>query len=101
MPTEPGKNEQSFIFYNPALIFCKIPAKLNHRLAETVTMTPAQENDTLIFCVALNRAGASSMEIGIKVVAENNHTGEKYHRVPADFTVEALDDVGHPMNVLR
>ncbi|WP_097461813.1 acyl-CoA thioesterase [Mangrovitalea sediminis] len=62
-------------------------------------MTPAKENDTSIFRVALNRAWGSSVEIGVKVVAENSYTGEERHIVSAYVTFLALDEFGHPVNV--
>jgi acyl-CoA hydrolase len=53
---------------------------------------PANENDTLIFKVAINRAWNSSMEIGVRVEAENSYTGESKHILSAYFTFVALDE---------
>jgi len=55
-------------------------------------MAPAKENDTLIFKVSINRAWNSSMEIGVKVVAENSYTREKKHILSAYFTFVALNE---------
>jgi acyl-CoA hydrolase len=55
-------------------------------------LAPAKENDTLVFYAAINRAWQSSMEIGVKVEAENSYTGEKRHVVSAYFTFVALDE---------
>lgn len=62
-------------------------------------MAPAKGNDTLIFRVSLNRCWGSSMEIGVRVVAENSYTREERHVVAAYFTFVALDDNGHPTDV--
>ena len=48
--------------------------------------------DTLIFHAAINRSWLSSMEIGVKVEAENSYSGERHHVVSAYFTFVALDD---------
>ncbi len=62
-------------------------------------MAPAKGNDTLIFRVSLNRSWGSSMEIGVRVVAENSYTREERHVVSAYFTFVALDPQGHPEDV--
>jgi len=55
-------------------------------------LAPANENDTLIFKVSINRAWRSSMEIGVKVEAENSYTGDNRHILSAYFTFVALDE---------
>ena len=55
-------------------------------------LAPAKENDTLIFHAAINRSWRSSMEIGVKVEAENSYSGERHHVVSAYFTFVALDE---------
>lgn len=55
-------------------------------------LAPANENDTLIFKVSINRAWNSSMEIGVKVEAENSYTGACKHILSAYFTFVALDE---------
>ncbi len=57
---------------------------------------PAKENDTLIFKVAINRAWGSSMEIGVRVEAENSYTGDNKHILSAYFTFVALDENNKP-----
>lgn len=56
---------------------------------------PAKEGETLVFSAAMNRAWISSMEIGVRVVAENSYTGERRHIVSAYFTFVALDKDGN------
>lgn len=54
----------------------------------------------LITCYAnVNYVGKTSMEIGIKVVAENLETGETRHTNSCYFTMVALDKEGKPVLV--
>lgn len=62
-------------------------------------VAPAKENDTLLFSAAVNKAWGSSMEIGVRVDAENSYEGSKRHIVSAYFTFVALDDTGKPAAV--
>lgn len=55
-------------------------------------LAPATTNDTLIFKVSVNRAWNSSMEIGVKVEAENSYNGDCKHILSAYFTFVALDE---------
>lgn len=60
---------------------------------------PAKENDTLIFGVSVNRAWSTSMEIGVKVMAENSYTGDRKHIVSCYMTFVALDENDKPVAV--
>lgn len=60
---------------------------------------PAKDGDTLQYRVALNRAWTTSMEIGVRVMAENSYTGETRHIVSAYFTFVALDADNQPAAV--
>lgn len=62
-------------------------------------VAPAQENDTLLFSAAVNKAWGSSMEIGVRVEAENSYEGTKRHIVSAYFTFVALDENGKTVPV--
>ena len=62
-------------------------------------LAPAQKGDILIFSAAINRAWRTSMEIGVKVVAENYQTREKKHILSAYFTLVAVDAHGKPTDV--
>ncbi len=55
-------------------------------------LAPVKENDTLIFFARVNRSWRSSMEIGVRVEAENSYSGDKHHVVSAYFTFVALDE---------
>ncbi len=62
-------------------------------------VAPARAGETLVVRAAVNRAWRSSMEIGVRVSAENSHTGDSRHVVSAYFTFVALDDAGRPVSV--
>ena len=55
--------------------------------------------ELVTFLAHVNHVGRSSMEIGIKVVAENLRTHEKRHTTSCYFTMVAVDDGGKPMVV--
>src|SRR6185436_16393127 len=63
-------------------------------------LRPAGQGDILLFSAAINRAWRSSMEIGVKVVAEHYETGEKRHILSAYFTFIALDEKKRPVEVV-
>ncbi|MFK7954715.1 MAG: acyl-CoA thioesterase [Lysobacterales bacterium] len=60
---------------------------------------PAKIGDTLVIKAAVNRAWRSSMEIGVRVTAENSMTQKTRHVVSAYLTFVALDDDGRPTTV--
>lgn len=62
-------------------------------------LNPAKEGDTLIFSAAINRCWNTSMEIGVKVVAENIKSMKKTHILSAYFTFVALDENEKPTPV--
>jgi acyl-CoA hydrolase len=54
----------------------------------------------LVTCSAtVNAAWRTSMEVGVRVEAENPRTGEKRHTSTAYLTMVAVDDDGKPMPV--
>lgn len=59
-------------------------------------LAPAGIEEHLIFKGAVNRVWKTSMEIGLKVIAENPKTKEKRHIVSAYFTFVALDEFQNP-----
>ncbi len=59
-------------------------------------LRPAGQGDILLFSSAINRTWRTSMEIGVKVVAEHYQTGEQRHILSAYFTFIALDENREP-----
>jgi acyl-CoA hydrolase len=57
--------------------------------------------ELVTFMAHVNLVGRSSMEIGIKVVAENLRTHEKRHTTSCYFTMVALDENGNTIEVQR
>ncbi len=62
-------------------------------------LAAAKKGDNLIIQGKINRAWTSSMEIGLKVSAENSFSGQIRHILSAYFTFVALDDLGKPTKV--
>jgi acyl-CoA hydrolase len=60
---------------------------------------PVHVGDLVNFLASVNRTGTSSMEVGIKVVAENIRTQEMRHVNSCFFTMVAVDDNGKPVAV--
>lgn len=60
---------------------------------------PVFVGDLLILKAALNMVGKSSMEVGVRVEAENLLTGEIRHAASAYLTFVALDEKGRPCSV--
>lgn len=57
---------------------------------------PVYIGDLLFFRAGINMAGRTSMEIGVRVEAENYVTGEVRHTASAYLTFVALDKNGRP-----
>src|SRR5437868_1606403 len=62
-------------------------------------LQPAGEGDILLFSAAINRTWRTSMEVGVKVVAEHWETGEKRHVISAYFTFVALNQDKKPAQI--
>ncbi|CCH49196.1 acyl-CoA thioesterase [Pseudodesulfovibrio piezophilus] len=60
---------------------------------------PAYIGELLVFKASLNHVGRSSMEVGIRVEAEDLRTGEVRHTNSAYLTYVALDEKGRPTEV--
>jgi len=78
-----------------------------HARSNTVTASldrldfhnPVFVGDLLFLKASINRAGRSSMEIGVRVEAENFITGEVRRTASAYLTFVALDENGKPRAV--
>mgnify|MGYP006173581631 CR=1 FL=1 len=75
--------------------------ELRQGLAKRSSCTIGRHHgDQLVtFLAAVNHTGTSSMEVGIKVVAENIRSQGKRHVNSCFFTMVAVDDSGKPTTV--
>ncbi len=60
---------------------------------------PIHVGELVTFLASVNHTGSSSMEIGIKVIAENIRTQDKRHVNSCFFTMVAVDESGKPTAV--
>jgi acyl-CoA hydrolase len=80
---------------------------MRHAQHQVVTMaidsmtfhSPVHIGDVLTLNASLNWTGRSSMEVGVRVVAENPLTGECTHTNSAFLVFVALDNTGQPVEV--
>ena len=66
---------------------------------QVVFRQPIHVGELVTFSASVNYAGRTSMEIGIRVEAENIRTGERRHTNSCYFTMVAVDADGKPMAV--
>jgi acyl-CoA hydrolase len=66
---------------------------------QVMFLEPIHVGELLSFLASVNHAGTSSMEIGIKVVAENIRSQQKRHVNSCFFTMVAVDDQRRPVAV--
>ncbi len=62
-------------------------------------LAPAKHGDTLVFKASVNRVWKTSMEIGLKVFAEDFRTLNRVHILSAYFTFVAVDDNMKPIEI--
>ena len=60
---------------------------------------PVHVGDFLTVSASVNDVGRTSMEVGVRVEAENMLTGERHHTSSAYVVMVALDDAGNPSTV--
>ncbi|HEX4633311.1 MAG TPA: acyl-CoA thioesterase [Gemmatimonadales bacterium] len=82
-------------------------AAIRHSRHQCVTVSvdkvdfrePIKVGELVTAMSRVNFAGRTSMEIGVKIMAEVITTGEKRHTNSCYLTYVALDDQGHPTEV--
>ena len=62
-------------------------------------LAPATVGDMLILKSSVNYAHKTSMEIGVRIDAENVKTGQRKHTASAYFTFVSLDEDGKPQKI--
>lgn len=62
-------------------------------------ITPIHVGELVTFSASVNAAWRTSMEVGVRVGAENPRTGERRHTNSAYLTMVAVDETGHPVAV--
>lgn len=62
-------------------------------------LVPLHIGELVTFKAAVNAVWRSSMEVGVRVDAENPRTGDERHSNSAYFTMVAVDDQGRPVEV--
>lgn len=60
---------------------------------------PVQVGDLVTVVASVNDVGRTSMEVGVRVEAENMISGECHHTSSAYVVMVALDEVGNPVDV--
>ena len=62
---------------------------------------PIRIGELVTLLASINYVGRTSMEVGIKILAEDLKTGWKRHTNSCYFTMVCLDENGHPAEVPR
>jgi acyl-CoA hydrolase len=60
---------------------------------------PIRQGEVLTLQASVNRAFTTSLEVGVRVTAENLLTGERKHANTAYLTFVAIDEEGKPVRV--
>jgi acyl-CoA hydrolase len=68
-------------------------------LDQVIFKEPINVGELVSFRSHVNYVGKSSLEVGVKVIAEDLHTKQKRHTNSCYFTMVAVDDNGKPTTV--
>ncbi len=71
------------------------------RIDEMSFLHPVYVGDLVTLRASMNGVGRSSMEVGVRVEAENLRTGEVTHTATANLVYVALDEDGRSVEVPR
>jgi acyl-CoA hydrolase len=66
---------------------------------QVIFRSPVHVGELVTFLAAVNYTGTSSLEVGIKVVAEDIRSGSSRHVNSCYFTMVAVDESGRPVAV--
>lgn len=61
--------------------------------------SPVRVGEVLILNASVNYVGRTSMEVGVKVMAENPLTGNRRHTSSAYLTYVSIDSTGNPVEI--
>jgi acyl-CoA hydrolase len=88
------------VAYSCAVKYCK-QYVVTAALDQVFFKQQVNVGELVTFYAHVNYVGHSSMEVGVKVVAENLRTDDKRHTTSCYFTMVAMDDTGKPTQVPR
>jgi len=79
-------------------------AAMRHARKQVVTaqmddlsfLHPVKQGQFIILLASVNYAGKTSMEVGVRVLAEDPLSGKQVHTSSAYLTFVAVDEEGHP-----
>lgn len=86
------------VAYACAAQYCQsyvVTASLDHLAFKA----PIKVGELVTFLAHVNYTGRTSMEVGVKILAENLHTGTQRHACSCYFTMVAKDDQGNSREV--
>ena len=81
-------------------------AKHNHRVCVTASVDridfhhPVKLGDAVMLTASINRVFTTSMEVGVKVYAQNFREGTKIHTNTAYLTFVSVDNDGKPVDAI-
>lgn len=88
------------VAYSCAVKYCK-QYVVTAALDQVFFKQQVNVGELVTFYANVNYVGFSSMEVGVKVIAENLRTEGKRHTTSCYFTMVAMDDNGKPTKVPR